>query len=468
MEERRPNPRRRRRTKAQIIKETYMPVVITGISLVLIIVFIIGSIVRGSQRKKIYLDESIAASASEQVIKDQLDKEVSLLMEQAHLLAAGYDYDAAIKVLDNYTGDRTDYPEIDNARADFDKARSELVAWDDPSHIVNLSFQMLIADPQRAFADEDYGEAFETRFITVSEFTSMLQQLYDRGYVLVGLKDFLAEGVAEEGNAIPVTTPIMLPAGKKPLMLTQVHVNYNRYMIDGNEDGIADKDGSGFASKLMLDKNGNYTCEYVDANGDTKYGAYDMVPILESFIKEHPDFSYKGSRAILALTAYDGLFGYRTYPGAEEFYGTARYEKDIRDAKALVESLRKTGYQIGCYTYENLPYASTSVSGIKEDLQRWTEETSDILGPVDIFVYAKDSDIATSREVYSGSRYEALKEAGFTVYLGFSLDGKPWISLENEYFRQGRIMVTGDSLTNHANWFTGMFNTANVIDPARS
>ena len=467
MEERRPTPRRRRRTKAQIIKETYLPVVITGVSLILILVFIIGSIVRGSQRKKIYLEESIAASVSEQAMKDQTDKEVSLLMEQAQRLAAGYDYEAAIQVLDNYTGDLTDYPQIDQARMEYDTAKNELVAWEDPAKIVNLSFQMLIVDPQRAFNDGEYGEAFETRFITVSEFSAMLEQLYDRNYVLVGMKDILSEGVAEDGSTIPVTTPIMLPAGKKPLMLTQLHVNYNRYMIDGNDDGIADKDGSGFASRLMLDSDGNYTCEYVDANGETKYGAYDMVPILEAFIKEHPDFSYKGSRAILALTAYDGLFGYRTYPGADEFYGTAAFEKDTQDAKRLVESLRKTGYQIGCYTYENIPYGSTSVSEIQEDLRRWTSETADILGPVDIFVYAKDSDIATSAEVYSGSRYEALKEAGFRVYLGFSLDGKPWSRLENEYFRQGRIMVTGDSLSNHSNWFTGMFDSTTVIDPAR-
>ena len=30
---------------------------------------------------------------------------------------------------------------------------------------------------------------------------------------------------------------------------------------------------------------------YIDAEGNTLYGEYDLMPILESFIKEHPDFS---------------------------------------------------------------------------------------------------------------------------------------------------------------------------------
>ncbi len=41
-------------------------------------------------------------------------------------------------------------------------------------------------------------------------------------------------------------------------------------------------------------------------------GDYDLVPILDSFIKEHPDFSYHGRKGILAMTGYNGVLGYRT------------------------------------------------------------------------------------------------------------------------------------------------------------
>ena len=45
--------------------------------------------------------------------------------------------------------------------------------------------------------------------------------------------------------------------------------------------------------------------------------AYHMVlmtflTVLEDFIETHPDFSYQGSKGILAFTGYDGILGYRT------------------------------------------------------------------------------------------------------------------------------------------------------------
>ena len=38
-------------------------------------------------------------------------------------------------------------------------------------------------------------------------------------------------------------------------------------------------------------------------DGTVSTGSYDLVPLLEDFIQEHPDFSYRGDRAVFALTA---------------------------------------------------------------------------------------------------------------------------------------------------------------------
>ena len=52
--EKRPvNPRRKQRSQAQIFKEAYLPALIAGVALLLIVIYIIGSIVRGVQRNKI-------------------------------------------------------------------------------------------------------------------------------------------------------------------------------------------------------------------------------------------------------------------------------------------------------------------------------------------------------------------------------------------------------------------------------
>ena len=44
------NPRRRKRTKMQIFKEVYLPVIIAGVALLFILIFIIGSITRAVQK----------------------------------------------------------------------------------------------------------------------------------------------------------------------------------------------------------------------------------------------------------------------------------------------------------------------------------------------------------------------------------------------------------------------------------
>lgn len=64
--------------------------------------------------------------------------------------------------------------------------------------------------------------------------------------------------------------------------------------------------------QLVIDDNGDIKCEYKKADGTVVTGDYDVVPILDSFIKEHPDFSYHGRKGILAMTGYDGVLGYRT------------------------------------------------------------------------------------------------------------------------------------------------------------
>ena len=94
----------------------------------------------------------------------------------------------------------------------------------------------------------------------------------------------------------------MLPPGKIPFVMSQDDLCYYEYM-----------DGDGFASRMIVGENGKPTCEMVMDDGSVSVGSYDLVPLLEDFITEHPDFSYRGARAVLAFTGYQGVLGYRTY-----------------------------------------------------------------------------------------------------------------------------------------------------------
>ena len=111
--------------------------------------------------------------------------------------------------------------------------------------------------------------------------------MYDKGYVLVSPHDMATvndDGTMSRGK-------IMVPEGKIPFVLSQDDVSYYHYM-----------DGDGCASKLVLDENGEVKNEYVEADGSVSVGDYDLVPLLDTFIKEHPDFSYHGRKGILAMT----------------------------------------------------------------------------------------------------------------------------------------------------------------------
>ncbi len=459
------NPRRRKRSKVQIFKETYLPVIIAGVALVLILVFIIGSIVRAVQKNKAETAASIAASSSLAEEQARLEQEVQSLIAQAEVLAAGYDYQGAIDLLNGFGGDFSQFPQLNETILRYEAAFKALVAWDDPSKIVNLSFQLLIADPARGYSHETYGYSINRNFITTEEFSKILQQLYENGYILVDLYDFVDTETKPDGTVVYKAKTLYLPNGKKPIMLTQTNVNYNYYLIDSDGNKVADAKGGGFASKLLWDGT-NFTNEMVDASGATVTGAFDLVPILEDFVKKHPDFSYQGAKATLALTGYNGLFGYRTHAGAADTFGDAEYRKAINDATAVANALRKNGYTLACYTYENIPYGDSSVTQIKNDLIGWTNEVVPILGNIDILAYAQLTDI-TDDPTYSGEKYQALYDTGFRYYLGFCEDGQPWATITDNYVRQGRILVTGSSLAHHADWFANLFDASSVLDTTR-
>ncbi len=447
------NPRRRKRSKAQIFKETYLPTIIAGLAMVLILIFIIGSVTRSIQRKNKEKQERYEASIAASIAKQELDSEAATLSDEAAQLAASFDYERAISTIDSFSGNIRDYPELSDKKMQYEAALGEMVLWDDPSKVVNLSFQLLIADPSRSFKDAKYGTSYNKNFITTEEFSNILQQLYENDYILISLTD--------------VSSQLLLPKNKKPLILTQTQVNYYTYMTDSNGDKLPDAGGAGFASKLISDADGNLTCEMVDATGQTVTGAYDLVPILEAFIETHPDFSYKGARAILAVTGYDGLFGYRTSSAAKDFFGDARYQEEISGATQITQALRNAGYEIACYTYENVAYGSYNAAQITSDLDKWRAEASPILGVVDTLVYARNSDIAGRNTTYSGEKFTVLSEFGFANYLGFCTDGTPWFSKEDDFLRQGRLLVSGSNLAHHADWFSDIFDPQTVLDPSR-
>lgn len=458
-----PVRRRRQKTKAEIFKESTLPLIILGVAAVLILVFIVGSITRAVQKKHITRDASIAVSESIAEEESRLAAEIDMILTKGEALAAGYAYDEAIALIDSFSGNIGGYPQLQDARARYEYSKQAMVLWEDPNNIINLSFQTLIADPERAFNHPDWGSSLLKNYITTNEFRTILQRLYDADYILVSFDDFVQSSTNDQGVTTYSYKELYLPEGKKPLMLTHTNVNYPLYLVDSDDDMVADKDGAGIASKLVLNSSGKVTCEMVDKEGNVVTGSYDFIPILDEFVEAHPDFSYGGSKAVIALTGYNGLFGYRTHPEGRETFGEAAYEENVAAVQAIAAALTESGYDLGYYTYENSAYGKHDLSMIQSEMNKWNSEVVPILGNLDIMVFAQESDIGSS-VLYSGEKFSYLKSCGFNYFIGYDTDGVSFTYIADEYLRQGRLMVTGKYLAYNSSWYSTIFDTEDVLE----
>lgn len=454
--------RRRKPTKAQIFKEVYLPAIIAGVALVLILTFIIGSVTNALKRKeysdKVKQQESI--KASQEAAAAEL--EYNSLLEEADKLAAGYDYDAAIARLDSFTGsDATQNQQITVKRAEYANAQAALVEYKDVSQIPNLSFHVLIADMARAMGNTELKGQYNKNFVTIDEFSKILDQLYAADYVLVDYDSFIGSSVGVDGKETFFLQSLMLPAGKKPVMITETLVNYLDYMIDSNKDGVPDAGGDGFASRLVVDANGDIKAEYVDGSGQTLTGNYDLVPLLEEFIRQHPDFSYRGARATLAVTGNQGIFGYRCNTSYISSVSQSFYDEELAGAKAIVQALNEKGYTFASFTYSNANYRDYTAKQIQEEMRNWTNYVMPAFGDVQVkvMVYAKEHGISD----YSGAGFTAMYDAGFRIFV----DQAEKASLDagnSSYIKQNRLMVTGKNMAWHSSMFTGLFDCNVVLD----
>ena len=455
-----PVRRRKKLSRERIIKEVYLPPVILGLTLILLITFIGSAIGRAIKNNK---EQQEALQESQQQASSALEQEAADLVARADVLAKGYDYDAALSLLDSFSADKSQYPGMLDAYNNYTQAKAKVKPIDDPNAIPNLSFHCLIADPARAFSDKDWGQSYNTNYVTIDEFSKILDQLHANGYVLVDFNSFIVETVGEDGKVTYSTQPIFLPEDKKPIMLTETLVNYELFTIDSDGDMEADKGGDGFASKLLV-KDGKIVNEYVDAEGNTLYGAYDLVPILEQFIAEHPDFCYRGARATLAVSGEDGVFGYRTMHSVKETKGEDYYNQQVEGAKAIAQALRDRGYTIASYTYSNIGYGSISATKIQVDLDNWKKEVKPILGDVPVMIFAKASDIGVNYDNGNG-KYNVLKDNGFRIFI--SSGNSPYAQVNVNYVRQSRIMVTGQQMTTYPQNFASYFTVKDVLNDQR-
>ncbi len=411
------------------------------------------------------ITSSSSSSETEPITTIDYNALVAELVETADLQAAMYDYDAAIATVQSIGTDWAQYSDLAAAKQRYEQLKGQTVRWEDTTVIPHIFFHSLIADNARAFDGQNTEDGYNQYMTTIPEFEAMLEEMYARGYVLVRIHDIAKLVEDEDGDMVYRQGDIYLPEGKKPIVMSQDDVNFYEYMIDSDGDHMPDAGGDGFASKLLVGEDGNITCEYITAEGETVYGDYDLVPILETFIKKHPDFSYRGAKAIVALTGYEGVYGYRTDKDGKERLTAEAFQKEIDGAKEVTQWLLDHGWEIASHSYGHPAYGSLSSESVARDVQRWEEEVQPVVGDTDIFIYPYGSDIH-GVEKYSNEKYQAMYAAGYRFFCNVD-SADYWVQIWDDYVRQGRRNLDGYRLWYDPELLDDLFDAEAVFDPER-
>lgn len=473
-----PVRRKKQQPKWKRLLYKYWPPIRLGIIAIALIALLslgVTAIVNGVRQNSSKNDPSETSSSPAETTEPTLSpEEISAvaddLVKEADFIAAGYDYQRAITLLEEFEHfDKV--PALSEKIDEYKLLDSNLVSYSKMNTITHIFFHSLIADPSRAFDKEYTASGYNLYMTTVDEFNAILQQMYDRGYVLVSPYDVAYEVTDESGTHFTYGD-IRLPEGKIPFIMSQDDVNYYSYMIS-NEDGSKDKpvfantDGDGFAHKIVIGEDGYPTCEYMDENGNITTGDYDLVPLLEKFIQKHPDFSYHGARAILGITGYEGVLGYRTKPAYEATLGSKLYEQEVDQAKAVAQCLKDHGWILASHSYGHPAYGSISAEKVNADSQKWEDTVQPIIGDCDVILYPYGSDInGIGKYTTNNEKFNILYEDGYRYF--FNVDSHIyWTQLGSNYYRGGRRNLDGYRMYHNPNMLDDLFNVDEVFDSAR-
>ena len=395
-------------------------------------------------------------------------------MEEAALLAASYDYDGAIEKLNSIEGAASD-PEITARITEYETTRDNCVPVN-MNEVTHIFYHSLIVDPDRGFAGDDYLSAgFKQWMTTVDEFNNITQAMYDNGYVLVRLRDLVVQTTDADGTVHFTANPdLKLPAGKKAFVMSMDDLSYYHSY-----------DGRGIASKIVLDENGKPTCEYVQADGTTVTGAYDYVPLLDQFIAEHPDASYKGAKGMIALTGYNGILGYRTdiaYKTGENLtsdqsawlaaHPDFNWDEECAQAKIVADGMKADGWEFASHTWGHIRVGDASLENIKTDTEKWMAYVAPLIGGTDTIIFAHGQDLADWHDYSADNeKFSYLKSQGFNFFCNVD-SSQYFLQIRDSYLRQGRRNLDGYRLWNDVhgskNRTSDLFDASQILDPART
>lgn len=296
-------------------------------------------------------------------------------------------------------------------------------AWGADQPVEHIFFHPAIAYPEYTFSTVSAAraEGLDDWMVTVDEYHKMLQSIYNNGYILVNMCDVWSEVTDESGTARMVRNTLLLPEGKKPLIISYDDVNYYQYMLQ-----------EGFTHKLILGEDGDIWSWGIDpVTGEEVISqSLDVVTILDQFVREHPDFSLNGAKGCLSLTGYEGILGYRTQndidiaaddPARPAF--DQNRQQEIEAVKPIIARLKETGWTFGSHTWGHIRLSTRSTENIQRDTLRWKEEVGSLVGETNILFYPHGARPDGGNDVtQTGEQFKWLQSQGFRIFASVGTD----------------------------------------------
>jgi cell division protein FtsB len=409
-----------------------------------------------------------AVTETEAQTEENDNSEEEELIAEADLMAAQYDYTGAIELL-RTSAQYNDSATMQSAVAGYENIRSTLVSYP-LDQVTHVFFHTMIVDDDLAFDGDEDEAGYNQVMTTMSEFTAIMEEMYAKGYVMVSLHDMCTvndDGTVSQGE-------ILLPPGKIPFVLSQDDVSYYHYM-----------DGDGFAQKLIIDENGDIKNTYIEEDGSVSVGDYDMVPWIDTFVKEHPDFSYHGHKGIVALTGYEGVLGYRTdevyrtkeasrvtqyqqaFFDANPDFDEAAWQEEVDQATAVAEAMKAEGWEFASHTWGHISPTAKGIDGVRTDTERWLNNVASIVGDTDVIIFAFGADIGDWQPYTSDNEYFSyLKSQGFDIYCNVD-SSQYWVQFGSNYMRMGRRNLDGYRMYYNPDLLSDLFDVDSVWDSSR-
>ncbi len=316
--------------------------------------------------------------------------------------------------------------------------------WDYPvskvGHVFTHSLIAYLDMTDLATNPESY---WRNECVTVSEFKRFLESVYEKDFILINM-NYIYEYKTDSDGVLRayLKDTIKLPKGKKGLILSVDDLTYSPYQhLQGRVDRLEVYKGR-IASATEL-KDG--TIDY----------SYDkeVVPIVEQFCLQHPDFSFAGAKCMLAVNGRHGLLGYRTadaHKGTKDYSGKpVDIEAEKAKAKVVVDYLKANGFYFGCHGYAHVDINTLSGASLDKEFNLYNNEVKSLIGYTPIYVYPLGA-----YAKYGTEQHNRLLQEGFHVFCGTSMwellmNGMPGDKQVGNIFNQ-RCILQGKTLLRDA------------------